>query len=241
MSFDWKIDMEEFQVVEVRRFLGSVALSLLIAVSGAAQEASTKAEKSGKSTEEEQKAAQAEQKAAESGKTVDTRPKIVYRPENTRTKSPLVEAANNAKANRQKARIVLDNDDVKKSTGKITVLKERPEIEVPEEGTREKLEKEKKALDAMRKQASDRVENARKTVDEIEKELAKLEDDYYTESDLDYRDDVIEQRFNETKEQLDKAREELSSAREELQKAELTHYAPAAETAEPPTVKPPQD
>lgn len=237
MSFDWKIDMDELQSGKA---VLAFALVVSFAMASAGQEQQTTTQKSSEQQQSEaekkaaeEKAKQAQKKPAE-GKTIDTSPKIVPRPDLNRTSSPLVDAAKKAKENKQKARIVIGNDDVKKSQGKLTVLKPRPEIEVPEEGTREKLEKEQAAKSEAKKQADERLEKARKTVEELENELARLEEEYYTESDLDYRDDVIEERFNETKKQLDKAREELTASRDDATKAET---APAPPPAEKPPVE----
>lgn len=124
--------------------------------------------------------------------------------------SPLVEAARKTGA-KKKSRISIDDEDVKKSTGKLTLLPEaKSEKPAEEKAPAPVVSKAVKEADA-------KLAAAKAEVDELEKELAKVEEDYYLESDPSYREQVIRPRFAETKKQLDRARENLLTARTERQ------------------------
>lgn len=137
--------------------------------------------------------------------------------------SPLVRAAKKARAKKKgKTSKVIDNQDVKNSTGKLILITEKPvdpaaAAVVP--ALPDETRKDPKAVSAA-VLATQRVETAKKDVEDLEKELRRLEDDFYNEDDANYRDGVIEPRFEQAKKQLDTARRKLLDAREEQQKLE---------------------
>lgn len=132
--------------------------------------------------------------------------------------SDLVRAARLAKwARTKKAKKVITNADVKKSTGKLTTLSATAPLPAApetksEKGTIEKQDEQHRA----RQEASERVAAAEKKVDELERELGRLEQNFYDTNDPNYRDDVIQKRFEQTKRQLDDAKKELADARDAL-------------------------
>lgn len=133
--------------------------------------------------------------------------------------SPLVQAARSGSENRGKSKLSIRDSDVKKSTGKLSVVSTRtgydPAAVIVPPAIPDTTQADRKRL---RDAAQTRLENAKKEVDDLEKELAHLEDDYYSEDNPDYREEVIEERFEKTKKQLDRARKELTDAREEAGK-----------------------
>lgn len=135
--------------------------------------------------------------------------------------SPLVKAAKAAQAAKgakTPSKLVINNEDVKKSTGKLIFVTEKPlpKIETP---TADKLKQQQLTPDPAPEVAK-RLDAARKAVADLEKEMGRLEEDYYNEDDSNYRDDEIAPRFEQARRQLDKARQDLINAREEQQKLE---------------------
>jgi hypothetical protein len=158
----------------------------------------------------------AEEKAAE-------KPKELPRPEAQQEgDSPLVKAAKAAQAAKgvkAPSRLVINNEDVKKSTGKLIFVSEKPlpKIETP---AADKLKQQKMTTPDPSPDVAKKVDTARKAIADLEKELSRLEEDYYNEDDSNYRDEEIEPRFEQAKRQLEKARQDLIDAREKQQQLE---------------------
>ena len=125
----------------------------------------------------------------------------------------LVEASKEAKAKRKGSTTkVITNADVKKSKSKVV---ERPGVPVtikPKPTLAETHEAERKARVAREEQ----LKALSETIAQLESELAKLEQSYFEENDLDVRDAEIVKRFNETKVKLDEARQKLSAVSSQL-------------------------
>lgn len=143
----------------------------------------------------------------------------------TSSDSKLVQAAKSGSDGRGKSKLSITDADVKKSTGKLTIIGTRtgydPTKPLTPTATADPAAAKTEADRRRMRDASQlRLEKAQKDVADLEKELARLEDDYYTEDNIDFRDTVIEERFDKTKKQLDRARSELSAARDEAQKYE---------------------
>lgn len=131
--------------------------------------------------------------------------------------SPLVKAAKSSTKNRAKSRVSITDDDLKKTTGKLSIISSSPLAELPvEEQSAESEIARQQRLQKERKAAEDRVAAARKEVEGLESLLADYEDSYYLADDADYREEVIEQRFDKTRRELDEALERLATAQEEL-------------------------
>ena len=123
--------------------------------------------------------------------------------------SAVVDASKAAKEKRKKSSTkVITNSDVKKSKGKI--------VETP--GTAGEAPPATESL--VEKHAADRkarLENdakrivLEKDVADLERELARIEQSYYDENDLNRRDTVITARFAETKTKLDAAKKALDT------------------------------
>lgn len=148
------------------------------------------------------------------------------------TDSPLVKAAKRSRAAKKKSEIRITDEDVKKSTGRVTVAPDLPPIvELPGGKKQLTAEEELKRLEeAKAKEVTDR-DAARQRVEDAEKKLASLErmlnavtDAYYDEADPSKREDAIESNFNDIQKRLEDARTELQKARD----------AYAASTGEPP-------
>ena len=116
--------------------------------------------------------------------------------------SDLVEASKGAKARRKSSTTkVITNADVSKSKSKVA---QRPGVPVtikPRPTTMEAYEAERKA----RLEREAKLASLNETIATLEKELAKLEQSYYEENDLNYRDTEISRQFAETKSKLDSA------------------------------------
>lgn len=130
--------------------------------------------------------------------------------------SPLVCAAKAGKSNaaKTKPRVVIDDKDVKNSTGKLIYVKEAPLAKLPPttEAAKPAVTNAPAVLAA---QAEQRFRAAEREVKSLEMELSRLENDYYEEDDATYRDDVIEARFDLATKQLAEARQKLLTARED--------------------------
>ena len=130
--------------------------------------------------------------------------------------SRLVEAAKaSGGANKKKTTKVITNDDVKKSTGKLTELPGSGAAETqkgpgqPKKSTIEKHDEKLRTAEASAK----RIADAEKKVKTLERELAKIEQSYYESNDPDYRDKTIKAQFADTKRALEAARKELNDAK----------------------------
>lgn len=132
--------------------------------------------------------------------------------------SPLVCAAKAAKSNaaKSKPRVVIDDKDVKNSTGKLIYVKEAPLAKLPPATEAAKPAATNAQIPAvLAAQAEQRFRAAERDVKSLEMELSRLENDYYEEDDATYRDDVIEARFDLATKQLAEARQKLLTARED--------------------------
>lgn len=125
----------------------------------------------------------------------------------------LVEAAKSAKAKRKTSTTkVITNADVKKAdkskvvqrkgSGAATTAAETPAP--PQQTLVEKHEAER--TERLTREA--KLKTLAETIALLEAELARLEQRYFEENDLDRRDREIVARFNETKTKLDDARRE---------------------------------
>jgi hypothetical protein len=154
------------------------------------------------------------------------KPKELPRPETQQEgDSPLVKAAKAAQAAKgvkAPSRLVINNEDVKKSKGKLIFITEKPlpKIETPAADKFKVQQEAKTSPPPGPEDVAKRVDTARKAISDLEKELGRLEEDYYNEDDSNYRDEEIEPRFEQAKRQLEKARQDLINAREEQQKLE---------------------
>ena len=129
--------------------------------------------------------------------------------------SRLVEAAKaSGGPKKKKSTKVITNDDVKKSTGKLTELPgEGAEAQkAPGDPSKSTLEKHNDKLRAAESSAK-RIAASEKMVADLESQLAKIEQSYYESTDPDYRDKTIKAQFNDTKRALDVARKALNDAK----------------------------
>ncbi|HUP63115.1 MAG TPA: hypothetical protein VNA69_22180 [Thermoanaerobaculia bacterium] len=128
----------------------------------------------------------------------------------------LVEASKDAKPKRKTSTTkVITNADVKKSKGKLI---EKPAQKLPDVKQEPTLA-EKHATDrAARLEHEAKLKEVTERIAALEAELAKIEQAYFEENDLDHRDAAIAKQFEEAKTKLDAAREELRalSSRTEL-------------------------
>ena len=135
--------------------------------------------------------------------------------------SPLVKAAKaNGGPKKKIPKKVITNEDVKKSSGKVTTLPPAAAAQPatpPTEAPKDSIAEQDKLLHD-RAAAQKRTDAAQAKVNDLDKELERLEQAYYAENDPNYRDKTIAERFEQTKKQLETARKELAEAREELEK-----------------------
>jgi chromosome segregation ATPase len=140
------------------------------------------------------------------------------------TESPLVRAARLARESRadgKKSTISINDEDVRTSTGRITVGKHAgPEPESsPEESAGAilgKMEKDRERSTLEAAEAAERVAELEREVARLERASALLEDEYYEHSDSTDREDEIMTAFESNRRSLDSKRKELTAARELL-------------------------
>lgn len=139
--------------------------------------------------------------------------------------SPLVRAAKSSKAKKSKKSVVITDADVKKSTGKLSIISSRELPPAAEQAVApEKAEAAAAPAPAApskqtaREEAQARYEKAQQEVETLMREVSTAEEDYYNEDDATIRDQVIEARFDRARKRLDAARAELENAREALRK-----------------------
>lgn len=132
--------------------------------------------------------------------------------------SPLVAASKKSATKRDKQKIVITNETVKKSTGKLTVGPARPPIAIP---LADRSETRIARYDAAVKQWKAQIAYNQQKIDALTKEIAELEgatgrfeEDFYNEDDPAYRD-FLESKYDSASERLKAAKEELDQARTE--------------------------
>jgi chromosome segregation ATPase len=143
--------------------------------------------------------------------------------------SPLVRAARLARESRKdgkKSSISITDEDVRASTGRITVGKYAgPDPESsPNESTGEilkKMENDRERSARESKEAAERVAELEREVARLERASALLENEYYEHSDATDREDEIMTAFESTRRSLDEKRDELAAARELLNQKRL--------------------
>ena len=118
--------------------------------------------------------------------------------------SALVEASKNGKAKRKGSttKVITNADVAKADKSKVVQRKGVPVTVKPQATLMEKHEAERKT----RLEHEAKLAEVNETISKLEKELARLEQQYYEENDLNYRDGELVRRFNETKIKLDEAR-----------------------------------
>ena len=120
----------------------------------------------------------------------------------------LVEAAREGKRKRAKSRTeVITNEDVRQAKGNVTTTKAAP---APEPEAADVMSHEE--AKAARIAAELRLEVAEANAEQLAAELARIEQQYYAEDDLDRRDRVIVRRFDEVRVRYDEAAKELETA-----------------------------
>jgi hypothetical protein len=120
----------------------------------------------------------------------------------------LVQASAEAKSKRKGSTTkVITNKDLKKSKGVLIEMKGEPQAAKASSGptASEKRAAEEKA-EAIR---TSQVSAVRLEIDALLKDLARIEQNYYDENDLQRRDTVLVQQFSEVKLKLDAARARL--------------------------------
>jgi hypothetical protein len=143
--------------------------------------------------------------------------------------SPLVRAARLARESRatgKKSTISINDEDVRASTGRITVGQYAgPD---PDNSRKEsageiflKMEKDRDRSAREAKEAAERVAELEREVARLERASALLEDEYYEHSDATDREDEIMTAFESTRRDLDAKRDELRAARELVNQKQL--------------------
>lgn len=126
--------------------------------------------------------------------------------------SDLVRAAKSAGAARKRAKVSLNNADVKKSTGKLMVISGREPVSSDKAKDAGSSTQARKSESPPSESALLRLTRAEREVARLEAELERVEQAYYAESDPNYRSRVITPRFEQIRRQLDLARQELADA-----------------------------
>jgi DNA repair exonuclease SbcCD ATPase subunit len=129
--------------------------------------------------------------------------------------SALVEASKDARSKRKGSttKVITNAYVAKANKGKV---KERKGVDTaPIEPTATLMEKHNAERKA-RLEREAKLKTLNETIAKLEAELAKLEQQYYEENDLDRRDRELVPRFNETKQKLDDARQKLAAISSQL-------------------------
>ena len=123
--------------------------------------------------------------------------------------SALVDASKDAKSKRKTSTTkVITNADVKKSKGKLI---EKPGQKLPPVKPEPTLAEKAEAERAARLEHEAKLSEVTARVKTLEAELAKIEQAYFEENDLDRRDGVVAKQFEDVKIKLDAARIELAA------------------------------
>lgn len=135
--------------------------------------------------------------------------------------SPLVKASKSTPAGRKKATISINNDTVKKSKGKLTIVKgsssDVDDATLAEQ--RKKEEEYEKNLAEWEKSVDDnkqQVERLESEIEELKTVVGSFEEDFYNEDDPGIREG-LEGKYQNSNDRLQKAQEELSAARQREQ------------------------
>jgi hypothetical protein len=150
--------------------------------------------------------------------------------------SPLVRAAKAARAARaaqpkaNRPVKVITNADVKKSSGRLTVLPARPgTAQAAARGAESAAPGSPGMLatddPADKERRTKKVEELKRSTAELETALTRLQEEYYQADDPTYRDKVIQRKFNDTKKELEQSRAELETAERGL--VDRPHRAPS--------------
>lgn len=142
--------------------------------------------------------------------------------------SPLVKASKLKKA--KKAKIEIDNSTVKKTTGKLTISKERPGSRPDDQAALAEQRRRADAFDNDLKQWQKSVGETKEKVTALNEEIANLErvvasfeENYYNEDDPALAESM-EDKYQKAYRQLERAREELANTRQ--QQEELDRSKP---------------
>ncbi|MFN2441274.1 MAG: hypothetical protein ABR517_01185 [Thermoanaerobaculia bacterium] len=143
--------------------------------------------------------------------------------------SPLVRAARLARESRaegKRATISINDDDVRASTGRLTVGRYAgPEADASGKSSAgeilQKMEKDRERAAREAKEAAERVAELEREVARLERASALIEDEYYEHSDSTDREDELTSAFEQTRGDLTAKREELAAARSLLEKMRL--------------------
>lgn len=144
--------------------------------------------------------------------------------------SPLVRAARLARESRaegKRATISINDDDVRASTGRLTVGRYAgPGADAAEKSSSageilQKMEKDRERAARETKEAAERVAELEREVARLERASALIEDEYYEHSDSTDREDELTSAFEQTRGDLTAKREELAAARALLEKKRL--------------------
>lgn len=142
--------------------------------------------------------------------------------------SPLVRASKLKKA--KKAKIEIDNNTVKKTTGKLTISKERPGSRPEDQAALAEQRSRNEAFDNDLKQWQKSVTETKEKVTALNEEIANLErvvlafeENYYNEDDPGLAE-AMDEKYQKAYRQLERAREELANTRQ--QQEELDRSKP---------------
>ena len=133
--------------------------------------------------------------------------------------SALVAAAKKSPANRNKAKLKIDNSTLKKSGGKPTVPPKKglPKV-APEDTADAIIARHDKAVREWQVNialAKERIDNLTREITSLEAALGRFEEDFYNEDDPAYRD-TLEGKYGSAEERMKAAREELTQAQADL-------------------------
>ncbi|HVR42526.1 MAG TPA: hypothetical protein VMS56_03690 [Thermoanaerobaculia bacterium] len=139
--------------------------------------------------------------------------------------SPLVQAARRGRLAREKgdkSRVVITDETVKQSTGRVTVFEGQPgEIRhqaEPADQVFTRMAAEKKAKEQAAADAKAKIERLEEEIARLDRDLRRTQDEYFDEGDLNYREEVLQDRWKDARDRLAEKREELERVRRDYQR-----------------------
>ena len=137
--------------------------------------------------------------------------------------SPLVKAAKSQPTDRAKAKIQIDNNDVKNSKGKLTEFKKVPKsasMTPVIHRNDQKIAQYDRDVEAWKKAVDDtgkKIQALTQEIADLENFAGRYEEEFYNEDDPGFRE-VLEDKYSQSQSRLEKARAELASAMAEEQR-----------------------
>ncbi|HUO84021.1 MAG TPA: hypothetical protein VM534_02815 [Thermoanaerobaculia bacterium] len=208
--------LERWKAISLRLVIASlVSLPLIAGEPETKDKESEAASKPASANEEgEQTQGEGEEPASSGARSTQREPAATpAAADGPANESPLVRAARKNAGPKDKAKISIDDDDVRNSKGKMIVVSQvplPPDEETPEPAENPAVEAQRRELAEQAEQArEERIAGVRDRIEKLETELRQLEDEYYEETEPDDLGEFVVKRFDEAQRELEEARKLL--------------------------------